>query len=69
MTDPTEEQDPVRTMQRTGMIPHTAGDRQPAERRHVRLQRVVTVAAAAVTLITADRRPQAEPAAADGMTM
>ena len=38
-------------------------------RRHVRLQRVVTVAAVAVTLITADRRPQAEPAAADGMTM
>ena len=51
------------------MIPHTAGDRPPAERRHVRLQRVVTVAAVAVTLITADRRPQAEPAAADGMTM
>lgn len=44
--------------------------RQAARRETARkTQRVVTVAAVAVTLITADRRPQAEPAAADGMTM
>lgn len=44
--------------------------RQAARRETARkTSRVVTVAAVAVTLITADRRHQAEPAAADGMTM
>ena len=52
------------------MIPRIVRDRQPAERRRVRLQRIVMVVVAVTVMqIVADRRHPIEPGVADGRTM